>query len=158
MSLSITEERIFMAIQSEIDKHESTCLSRSVFAAIYNDDMILSLASNTVTKGVASCLMLNTCRKRNKGYSSFEGHNECVAIHAEADAIANAAKRGIRLENSKLFCTTKPCSQCAKLIVVAGIIQVKYIDDYDDDLSDFILEHADVKLIKVKEHDIYVHH
>ena len=79
-------------------------------------------------------------------------HNK-YEIHAEINAITQAVKFGIRLDNAKIFVTCKPCIDCAKVIISSGIKEVYYIDDYVDkkwnNTSDELFEVNDVKLIKV---------
>jgi dCMP deaminase len=71
------------------------------------------------------------CFRREKGIPDIDKYNYCRASHAEANAIAQAARFGISLEGASLYCTLAPCYVCLKLIASAGIKEVYYEYDYE---------------------------
>jgi dCMP deaminase len=68
-------------------------------------------------------------------------------LHAEQNVIIQAARHGISIEGATLYCTTRPCVICAKMIINANIGAVYYEEGYEDELSDQMLHQAGVKLI-----------
>jgi dCMP deaminase len=122
----------FMAI-AELASTRSTCLKRQVGSVIVRNNRILSTGYNGAPVGVPHCTE-DTCLRKNT--LSGEGLSECMASHSEANAIANAANEGIKLKNSILFCTHKPCLSCAKLIINAGINLVFYKYGYNSPITE----------------------
>ena len=78
-----------------------------------------------------------------------EGHHECKAVHAEANAILSAAKAGISTDKSTLYCTHKPCENCMKLIINAGIKVVYYEKEYESSLANLLADESKVEVIKL---------
>jgi len=81
---------------------------------------------------------------------SGQGHELCIALHAEQNAIVQASYHGISIKDSVMYVTTKPCILCAKMCINAGIRKIIYRGDYPDDLSTELLEEAGVELIQFK--------
>jgi dCMP deaminase len=79
---------------------------------------------------------------------SGEKHELCRGVHAEQNAIIQAACHGIPVKNSTLYCTNQPCSICAKMIINAGIKIVYYKDGYDDPLSLQMFNDAKIELVQ----------
>ena len=77
------------------------------------------------------------------GESGKELHN-AICAHAEVNLIGLCAKRGISSDGCVLYCTSHPCSECAKLIVSAGIIEVVYNEEYPDPLAALIFKNAGI--------------
>ena len=75
----------------------------------------------------------------------------CYAIHAEQNAIIQAAKIGVSIAGATLYCTNQPCSICAKMIVNAGIVRVVYQYDYPDEFAREIFETAMIPVIQYKK-------
>ena len=80
---------------------------------------------------------------------SGEKHELCRGVHAEQNAIIQAAYHGIRVNDSVLYCTNQPCSICAKMIINAGIKIVYYKDGYDDPLSLDMFDKAKMELVQL---------
>jgi dCMP deaminase len=79
------------------------------------------------------------CHRRASGISDSQKDRACVSSHAEANTIAQAARLGIATEGAVLYCTTRPCALCAKLLIQAGIVDVFYELDYDEQIqNDFM--------------------
>lgn len=86
--------------------------------------------------------------RRRLGIPSGTRHELCYAIHAEQNAIIQAAKLGISIEGATMYCTHQPCVICAKMIVNSGISRVVYGEGYPDEFSLEIFKEAGVELVK----------
>jgi len=128
----------------------STCLRRKVGAVAVKDKQILATGYNGVPTGIQHCEETG-CVRKMKNIPSGERHEICMGSHGEMNVIAQAARHGISLKGCTLYCTTYPCSMCAKLIVNTGIKQVIHVDDYNDDLSKKILENIQVSQFRSSE-------
>jgi dCMP deaminase len=128
-------------------KLRSTCKRRQVGAVIARDNRILTTGYNGAPPGFPHCEDIG-CLREQRGVPSGERHELCMAIHAEQNAIIQAAKQGICIDKATLYVTNHPCCICAKMIISAGIIKIVYGEDYDDTLSKQILEQSGIELIK----------
>lgn len=133
-----TFDEIFMEIAYTWAKR-ATCLRRHVGAVIAKDGQQLTAGYNGAPRGVPHCADVGGCVRAKMGIPSGQRHEICRGTHAEQNAITQAAKFGINIENSVLYCNTYPCVICAKMILNAGIKTVVYDSDYDDPLSKEIL-------------------
>jgi dCMP deaminase len=118
-----TWDEYFMMI-AKLSAVRSTCLAFPVGAVIVKDRQILATGYNGSPPGSPHCTAQGYC---------YEGLQKCTdnnlpsrSIHAEANAIAQAAKHGIRTEGSTIYVTLEPCLSCLKLIISSGIKQVFY--------------------------------
>ncbi len=111
----------------------SGCNSRPSGAVIVKDKRILATGYNGPMPGAWHCTDKgpNYCFRRQKGIPDIDKYNFCRATHAEANAIAQAARFGISVEGAELYCTLAPCYVCLKLIASAGIKAVYYEYDYE---------------------------
>ncbi|RJP78101.1 MAG: cytidine deaminase [Desulfobacteraceae bacterium] len=126
----------------------STCIRRAVGAIIVKDKRILSTGYNGAPSGIAHCIEVGCLREKLK-VPSGEKHELCRGIHAEQNAIVQAAFHGVSIRGGTLYCTNLPCSICAKMIINAGIKNIFYQDGYADSMSRQMLQDADVDLIKL---------
>jgi len=140
-------ENYFMGITALVAKR-STCLRRSVGAVIVKDKRILTTGYNGAPSGIRHCLEVG-CLREQLQVASGERHELCRGIHAEQNAIIQAAFHGVSIKDSALFCTNLPCSICAKMIINAGIKKIYYQSGYADALSEDMLREASVEVIKV---------
>lgn len=110
----------------------SGCNSRPSGAVIVKDKRILATGYNGPMPGAWHCTDRGPgyCFRREKGIPDIDKYNFCRATHAEANAIAQAARFGISVEGADLYCTLAPCYVCLKLIASAGIRAVYYEYDY----------------------------
>lgn len=127
----------------------STCLRRQVGSVIVKDKRILTTGYNGAPGGTAHCEELGGCIREKLGIPSGERHEICRAIHAEQNAIVQAARYGISLEGSSLYCTHQPCSLCAKMIINTGVKEVFYLEGYPDDFALSFFEESKIALIKL---------
>ncbi len=137
----------FMDITFLVAKR-STCIRRSVGAVIVKDKRILATGYNGAPSGIAHCIDIGCLREELK-IPSGEKHELCRGIHAEQNAIVQAAYHGVSIKESTLYCTNMPCSICAKMIINAGIKNIFYLDGYADKMAEEMLLEADVDLIRL---------
>ena len=142
-------ENYFMGITALVAKR-STCLRRSVGAVIVKDKRILTTGYNGAPSGIRHCLEVG-CLREQLNVASGERHELCRGIHAEQNAIIQAALHGVSIKDSTLYCTNLPCSICAKMIINAGIKKIYYLSGYADAISEDMLQEASVEIIKVAE-------
>ncbi|MBD3868901.1 MAG: dCMP deaminase family protein [Acidobacteria bacterium] len=141
MSSRVDWHTYFMNIAGQAATR-STCDRKNVGAVIVRDKTILSTGYNGSIRGLPHC--------DDVGHMMENGH--CVAtVHAEANAIIQAAKNGVRIEGAELYTTASPCWNCFKLIVNAGIVTVYYGEFYRDERSLEIANELGVKLVDLRE-------
>ncbi len=139
----------FMALAKTIGSWSSCYQSnRKIGAVIVRDKRILTTGYNGAPSGVISCVERGECMRRTLGIPSGTQHELCYAIHAEQNAIIQAAKLGLAIEGATLYCTHQPCVICAKMIVNAGISRVIYGEGYPDAFALKIFELANVELLR----------
>ncbi len=139
-------EEYFMDITHMV-KSRSTCLRRHIGAVIVKNKNILTTGYNGSPSGTRHCLEIG-CLREQMNVPSGERHELCRALHAEQNAIIQAAKHGINIEGADLYCTNLPCIICSKMIINAGIRRIYYEGDYPDLLSREMLAEAGVELIQ----------
>ncbi|MGI6213080.1 MAG: deoxycytidylate deaminase [Christensenellales bacterium] len=115
----------------------SSCFKddRQVGAVIVRNKRILTTGYNGAPSGVASCKERQECIRIIQGIKSGTMHEVCYAVHAEQNAIIQAAKLGVSLQDATIYCTHQPCSICAKMIINSGIQRVVFDQGYPDDFS-----------------------
>ena len=116
----------------------STCTRRKVGAVLVKNRRVISTGYNGAPAGHQHCQDIG-CLREQLNVPSGEKHELCRGVHAEQNAIIQAAFHGIQIMFSTLYCTVKTCSICAKMIVNAGILNVVYRDEYDDPMSDTVM-------------------
>jgi dCMP deaminase len=144
-------DRRFMEL-SHVIATWSSCYApnRSVGAVIVKDKRIMTTGYNGAPQGMKTCKERGECLRRKLGIPSGTHAETCYAIHAEQNAIIQAAKLGVSIEGATLYCTHQPCSVCAKMIVNAGIRRVVYEQGYPDDFSLEIFTETGVILEKME--------
>ncbi len=134
-----TWEEYFMDITRLVAKR-STCVRRRVGAVLVMDKRLLATGYNGAPSGLAHCLEVGCLREQNH-IPSGERHELCRGIHAEQNAIIQAAFHGVRIQGATLYCTNLPCVICTKMLINAGIKEIIYESGYADDLTrDMLLE------------------
>lgn len=137
----------FMEITILVAKR-STCLRRAVGAVVVQNRRILATGYNGAPSGVMHCVEKGCLRETMK-VASGERHELCRGIHAEQNAIIQAAYHGVSIRGSLLYCTNLPCSICTKMLINAGIKEICYKEGYADELSLSLLDEADIHLRQV---------
>lgn len=133
---------------TNVVKKRSTCLRRQVGALIVKDNHILATGYNGVPSKISHCSETG-CLREQLNVPSGERHELCRGLHAEQNAIIQAAHHGTSIKDSTLYTNTKPCSICTKMIVNAGIKRIVYEEYYKDKLADDILSETDIILFNV---------
>ena len=126
----------------------SSCFqeNRKVGAVIVRDKRILTTGYNGAPAGVETCVSRGECLRKKLNVESGTRHEICYAVHAEQNAIAQAAKLGISLEGATLYCTHQPCVICAKMIINSGIKRIVYAVNYPDEFSMNLLKESNIEL------------
>ena len=119
---------------------------RAIGAVIVKDKRIMTTGYNGAPQGLRTCKERGYCMRRRLGIASGTRAELCYAIHAEQNAIIQAAKLGVSIDGGTLYCTHQPCSVCAKMIINAGIRRVVYQEGYPDSFSLEIFDEAGVTL------------
>jgi len=129
-------DEYFMAIAQEVATR-STCDRKHVGAVIVRDKLILATGYNGSVRGLAHC--------DDEGHLIEDGH--CVrTIHAEANAIVQAARNGVRIDAADIYVTASPCFGCFKLIANAGLKRIVYGEFYRDQRIFNLSEQLGIKL------------
>jgi len=136
----------FMTI-TKVVATRSTCLRRHVGAILVKDKRILATGYNGAPAGLRHCGEVG-CLRQDASIPSGTRHELCRGLHAEQNAIIQAANHGISIRGSTLYCTNKPCVICSKMIINAGITQVHYEEGYDDPLADQMLAEASIDMVR----------
>ncbi len=139
----------FMSIAELVSKR-STCIRRKVGAVIVKDKRILATGYNGAPSGIKHCIEIGCLREKLK-VPSGERHELCRGLHAEQNAIIQAAYHGVEIKDSVIYCTNLPCIICTKMIINAGIKKIYYKDGYPDELSKEMLSESNIELIKLGE-------
>ena len=139
-------DEYFMEI-THLVARRSTCLRRQVGAVLVKDKNILATGYNGAPSGVAHCLDAGCLRERMK-IPSGERHELCRGLHAEQNAIIQAAKHGTNIDDSTIYCTTMPCIICSKMIINAGIRRIVYEEGYPDRIAEEMIAESGVSVEK----------
>ncbi len=126
----------------------STCLRRKVGAVLVRDKRILTTGYNGVPSRLAHCREVGCLREKMR-IPSGERQEICRGLHAEQNAIIQAALSGISVRGATLYCTHQPCITCSKMIINAEIKKIIYKEDYPDKLAQEMLKEAGIELIKI---------
>ncbi len=124
---------------------------RQIGAVIVREKRILTTGYNGAPQGVKSCKEKGECLRRKLGIPSGTRHELCYAVHAEQNAVIQAARLGIQLDGATLYCTHQPCVICAKIIINSGIKRVVYREGYPDDFSLELFREAGVTIEQYDE-------
>ena len=144
MGVRPSYDEYFMEMAHIVAKR-STCLRRKVGAILVKDKHILSTGYNGATKGLKHCSEVG-CLRKELGIPSGERHEICRGLHAEQNAIIQAAVFGISIKNSVLYCTNTPCVVCAKMLINAGVREIVYSGEYPDDLAKKMISESKIKI------------
>lgn len=134
----------FMDIASLVASR-STCLRRQVGAVLVKDKHILATGYNGTPTGITHCEVTG-CLREQLNVPSGERHELCRGLHAEQNAIIQAARHGTDIHGATLYCTNSPCVICSKMLINAGIDQIVYLEGYPDQMSLALLAEAGVQV------------
>lgn len=138
MMARINWKSYFMKM-AQLAAERSTCIRRRVGAVAVRDNHVLATGYNGAPKGQTHCIDQG-CLREELNIPSGERHEICRGVHAEQNIICQAALHGVSLEGAIIYCTTQPCSICARLIVNSGIQKVIYLEGYPDKMTIGILK------------------
>jgi len=128
----------------------STCLRRQVGCIIVLERRIVSTGYNGAPSGLPHCEEVG-CVRETRGVASGERHELCRGLHAEQNAIIQAAMHGTAVRGGSMFCTHKPCILCTKMLINAGVLRVYYEQGYEDEMADEMAREADLLLIHLSD-------
>jgi dCMP deaminase len=125
--------------------------NRHIGAVIVKNKRVMTTGYNGAPSGIKNCLEREECLRRKLNIQSGTQQEICYAVHAEQNAIIQAARLGISLDGATLYCTHQPCVICAKMIINAGIKRVIYKLGYPDEFSLKLFNEANVSVEKIEE-------
>ncbi len=146
-------DEYFMAM-AELSAERSTCLRRQVGAVIVRDKQVISTGYNGAPKDLPHCEDVG-CRREQMNIKSGTRHELCRGVHAEQNAVIQAAVFGVSVKDGILYSTHHPCVLCVKILINAGIKKVIYKDGYPDDLAQEMIEESEMVVKEFKGRDIY---
>jgi dCMP deaminase len=127
----------------ELVSKRSTCCRRAVGSGLVRDHRILATGYNGAPSKLKHCLDIGCLREQLK-IPSGERHELCRGLHAEQNAVIQAALHGVNTKGSTLYCTNHPCVICAKMIINAGVVRIVIRDGYHDKLAAQMLKEAGI--------------
>lgn len=123
----------------------TNCVSgRKVGAVFMRDHRILATGVNGLPSGIPHHAV---CLRRERNIPSGEQTHLCGCVHAEINAITNAAREGIRIRDSILYCTTKPCRDCVSSLINVGVNKIIYLEGYDDTITEQLVAQTNIEII-----------
>ena len=135
-------DEYFMQI-TKLVATRSTCLRRQVGALLVKEKNIMATGYNGVPTGITHCAVTG-CLRDQLNVPSGERHELCRGLHAEQNAIIQAARHGANIAGSTLYCTDSPCIICSKMLINAGIVDIIFSRGYPDTLSLDMLTEAGI--------------
>ncbi len=130
---------------AKLVSERSTCLRRNVGAIIVKDKKILATGYNGAPAGITHCDEAG-CIRAELDIPSGQRHELCRGLHAEQNALLQAALHGNSVKDSILYATVQPCIICAKMIINAGIIEIVIMGGYPDEMAAKFLKEAGLKV------------
>ena len=134
---------------AELTAKRSTCMRRHVGAVIVKDRHAIATGYNGAPSGIMHCEERGGCIRQQLNVPSGQRHELCMALHAEQNAISQAAVMGNSVEGGTIYITHQPCAICAKMILNAGIKRIVIKEGYPDELAASILDEAGLKVEKL---------
>ena len=122
--------------------------NRHVGAVVVKDKRILTTGYNGAPEGISSCAERGCCLRRERNIASGTMQEVCYAVHAEQNAIIQAAKLGVSLEGATIYVTHQPCVICTRMILNSGIKRVIYKNGYPDEFALQLFAESNVEIIK----------
>ena len=119
----------------------STCMRRQVGAILVSDRRVLATGYNGAPKGLPHCREVG-CLREQQRIPSGQRHEICRAIHAEQNAILQAAQYGVAIKDATMYSTTQPCTICSKLIINLDVKRIVHRVSYPDDFALGLLHEA----------------
>ena len=142
-------DEYFMEMAHLVAKR-STCLRRHVGAVLVKDKRVLSTGYNGSPKGTLHC-EVKGCIREQVNIPSGTTHELCRGVHAEQNAIIQAATLAQSIEGATMYITNQPCIICAKMIINAGIERIVVRDGYPDQFAVDMLAEAGLKIVMLED-------
>ena len=130
---------------AELVAQRATCIRRQVGAVLVRDKRIITTGYNGVPTGISHCLDVG-CLREKQNIPSGERHELCRGLHAEQNAIIQAAVHGVSLKGATLYCTNQPCAICSKMLINVRLEKIFYRSGYADELAIEMLSEAGIPL------------
>jgi dCMP deaminase len=137
---------------AKLAARRSSCLRRAVGAVLVKDRRMLATGYNGVPSGTTHCDVVGCLRDR-LNVPSGERHELCRGLHAEQNAIIQAAFHGVSIRDAALYCTNLPCIICAKMLINAGVRRIVYLEGYSDTLTMEMLTEVGMEIVQLSERD-----
>ncbi|MDH7475953.1 MAG: cytidine/deoxycytidylate deaminase family protein [Microgenomates group bacterium] len=147
-----TWDEYFMKL-AKVVRSRADCTRRRVGALIVKDLRIIATGYNGTPHGIKNCSEggCERCKKRDEGKIDwYEYEESCICIHAEQNAIIQAAYLGISTNGGTLYTTNAPCSSCAKMIINSGIKRVVYQEKFHEEGGLALLKKAKIAVVWLK--------
>lgn len=141
-------DEYFMSI-AELVAERSTCERRHVGCVLVKDKRIVSTGYNGAPAKTRHCAAIG-CIRGKMGIASGERHELCRGVHAEQNAIIQAATFGVDLSGAVCYTTHQPCFICTKMLINARVNKIYYQSGYPDKLAIAILKEARIPCIQLK--------
>ena len=133
---------------AELVASRSTCLRRHVGAVLVRKERIIATGYNGAPRGLGHCLEIG-CLREEMDIPSGHRYELCRGVHAEQNAIINAAYYGVSTEDTVLYCTNQPCIICARILINAGISKVVHRGNFKDDLAMQFMQEAGIDVVQI---------
>lgn len=130
-------DHYFMEIAHVVSKR-ATCLRRNVGAVIVKDRQIVATGYNGTPRSMTHCSEAG-CLREQLNVPSGRMHELCRGIHAEQNAVVQAAYHGVSVKGGTIYCTHQPCVVCTKILINAGVSRIVYKNPYPDELAEEML-------------------
>jgi dCMP deaminase len=140
-------DEYFFQISQDVSTR-STCLRRKVGAVIVKDKRILATGYNGAPRQVSHCTSENCLRSLHK-IPSGERHELCRGLHAEQNAIIQAALHGVSIKGASIYITHQPCSICTKMLINSGINKIYIKSTYPDTLAEEMIKEAQIEVVVI---------
>ncbi len=134
---------------AEVVSKRSTC-RRKVGAVLVVNNKIISTGYNGSPKGLSHCLENGGCMRELNKIPSGTRQEFCRAVHAEQNAIIEAAVSGKIIKGATVYVNTYPCSICARMLINAEVKEIVYNSDYEDELTKKLLDETSIIIRKIK--------
>ncbi len=133
----------------------SSCFqeNRKVGAIIVKNKRIITTGYNGAPEGYLSCKDRGECLRKKMNIPSGTRQEYCYAIHAEQNAIVQAAKLGISVDGATIYVTHQPCVICTKLIINSGIKRIVYKHPYPDELALKMLSELGIEVVQYQDEE-----
>lgn len=138
----------------DVVKKRADCTRRHVGAIVVKDHRIISTGYNGTPNKIPNCTeggCIRCKRRDKKEIEWFEYEESCICIHAEQNAIIQAAYLGTSTKDATIYSTTNPCSSCAKILINAGIKRLVYRQEHHDIEGVKLLKKAKVEILLIKK-------